>query len=505
MNSDHICRDQNHVKMYHKSTFAILVQPQLLSIRKRRIPTYYYNYICSFRGRINNTTVCNSNGSYYNRQFVSNHNKGKRSFHFYSPSNVERFTTTIRTMTNHPIKPPIAPTEGFDTSNDNDHDSDNEQDTGESASNESLVTQTETIPTETSTTVTSSSLSSIAPAFIHHSDDEWIPPNRPLVGDVGQAHLYAHIEDDKELRQLISEEEIMIQKNDSSITKKNESSRTNSSSLQVEEAEVVPPVASMDWLKTRRTMLTGQKMMKPDEAAIYKQSMTDIEIPIIEHMLFSQQELVQLIEAIGGQDVQVVLDHGDTKKGGRRRMGNDVMGIILVTGTNYVQMRNIATQIVRQLRRRKLQEVQVVGADLGPDGNMDDPNENWYVVDCGNYIIHIQDAKTRTAVNLAALWSGQDPIRKVDCTSDEAIDDYVARYPVPQNYTVGGSISATSTLLYDVNNWDATMKQFEKSRWARGNTNLLNAGSSGSSNNNTRFRNKPIVPKRRRKTSGRKT
>ena len=320
-------------------------------------------------------------------------------------------------------------------------------------------------------------------------NDEWIPPNRPLMGDVGQAHLYSHIEDDKALRELLSEDD----------------QKSTDSSIQMNdmavEAEVVPPLTSMDWLKTRRTMLMGQKMMKPDEAALYKQSMTDVELPIIEHTLYTRQELVRFIEAIGGQDVEVVLDHGDTKKGGRRRLGNDVMGIILVTGLNYVQMQTIANQIVRQLRRRKLQEVQVVGAELGVDGNMDDPNENWYVVDCGNYVVHIQDAHTRTSVNLAALWSGQDPIRKVDCTSDESVDDYVSRYPVPQNYTVGGSIASSSSLLYDVNNWDTTMKQFEKSRWTRGNTNQLNAGSSS----NTRFRNKPIVPKRRRKTSGRKT
>lgn len=324
-------------------------------------------------------------------------------------------------------------------------------------------------------------------------DDEWIPPERPLMGDVGQAHLYAHIEDNKELSQLLSEEEAKDDDTEGTESVTDQSSNTV-------QAEVVPPLTSMDWLKTRRTMLTGQKMMKPDEGALFKKSLMDVELPIIEHTLYTQKELVQFIESIGGHDVEVVLDRGDAKKGGRRRMGNDVMGIILATGNNYVQMRNIADQIVRQLRRRKLEEVEVVGAQCGPDGNMDDPNENWYAVHCGNYVVHIQDTNTRKAVNLAALWSGKDPIRKVDCTDENAVEDYIERYPVPESYIVGGSISASSTMLYDVNNWEATMKQFEKSGWTKGNTNLLNSRYS-----NTRFQRKPVVPKIRRKKSGRKT
>ena len=501
--------DTNNIYISKHMLSSTMILP--LSLRRRRIPTSFYNHYyddsirrscihdvtfhrscCRRNNKNDNNNNIVTNGSsngISNRWILNSSNYGMcmnnivtLGYRCSFKLRVQSFTTS--TSTNQGTKTDTLNEVVHNSNDDDDHDN-------IEVSDENIVIRT-----------ADSEHSTKLPVF----NDEWIPPNRPLMGDVGQAHLYTHIEDDKVLRQLLSEDEAnnegaegiesmtdpTIQKNDETIV----------------EAEVVPPLTSMDWLKTRRTMLTGQKMMKPDEAALYKQSMTDIELPIIEHMLYTEQELVQFMEAIGGQHVEVVLDRGDTKKGGRRRLGNDVMGIILVTGLNYVQMQSMANQLVRQLRRRRLQEVQVVGAELGVDGNQDDPNENWYVVDCGNYVVHIQDTKTRTAVNLAALWSGRDPIRTVDCTSDEAVDDYVSRYPVPHNYSVGGSIASSSSLLYDVNNWDATMKQFEKSRWTRGNTNMLNAGSSSSGSigsSRTRFRNKPIVPKRRRKTSGRKT
>jgi ribosomal silencing factor RsfS len=320
-------------------------------------------------------------------------------------------------------------------------------------------------------------------------DDEWIPPNRPLAGDKGRSNLYAHIEEAEEMRRLTKAMQLLEESTPTATVDLDGDSHDNNN-LNLVEPELLKPLTSIDWLKTRRTMLTGQKMMKPDEASLLKKALVDVEIPAIEHTLLTQQELIQCIEAVGGRNVEVVLDKV-TKIGGRRRMGDDVLGIILVTGTNYIQMQNIANHIVRQLRRRKLQEVNVIGAESGPDGNMNDPNENWYVVDCYNYIVHIQDAKTRAAVNLAALWSGQDPLRTVDITNEDAIEAYVAKYPVPETYTAGSSISSSS--LYDANNWDATIKQFERNRWTK----------KDSPDSSTR--NKPIVPKRKRKTSGRKT
>jgi Ribosomal silencing factor during starvation len=125
-----------------------------------------------------------------------------------------------------------------------------------------------------------------------------------------------------------------------------------------------------------------------------------------------------------------------------------------------------------------LQQVGVLGAELGADGNMDDPNENWFVVDCRNYVVHIQDAKTRKAVNLEGLWSGKDGLHKVSMYDDDAVEDYVAANPVPHDYTGGGT-------SYFAGDWEDTIKQLERNRW-------------------TATPRQPVVPKGKRKTSGRK-
>lgn len=289
---------------------------------------------------------------------------------------------------------------------------------------------------------------------------EWIPPDRPLAGDKGQSHLYTHVEEAEQLRRIEKDLKLLEE----------EDKEKERASVELNSVEA----PSVDWLKTRRAVLAGQqiglRMMKPQESASAKHAMVD-EILVKEHMLLSRKEIAMCLEAMGGQDIQVVLDDPAAS-----RMGGP-KGIILVTGTNHVQLRTLADTLVRQLRRRNLQQVGVLGAELGADGNADDPNENWFVVDCRNYIVHIQDAKTRDAVNLEGLWSGKDGLHKVDSNDDDAIENYVAANPVPDDYTGGGS-------SYFADDWDDTLKQLEKSRWSTP--------------------RRPIVPKRKQKSSGRK-
>jgi ribosomal silencing factor RsfS len=271
---------------------------------------------------------------------------------------------------------------------------------------------------------------------------EWIPPDRPLTGDQGQSHLFPNIqdqnreegEDDEEWELRRIEEELRL------IEQQEESAKETKLDASI---DADPHV---DWLKTRRSVLgqEGLDMMTPSEAVARKQEMSDI--PVKEHTLLSKKEIATCLDALGGRDITVVLDNPK-----KRRMGGP-NGMVFVTVSSNSQMRSLADALVRQMRRRKLQEVGVLGAELGPEGN-DDASETWMVVDCMNYIVHFQDEKTRKALDLEGLWSGKDKLHNLNTMDEDACDAYVAENPVPDNY---GVISS---------DWDETLKRLQKNRW----------------------------------------
>ena len=265
--------------------------------------------------------------------------------------------------------------------------------------------------------------------------EDWIPPDRPLAGDQGQSHLYApqQEEDSDKMIQHIEEELERLEKEEAA------------------PSEDTFTETSVDWLKTRRKVLgseeqgeSGVGLMSPKEAASRKQDMSDI--PIKEHMLLSKDEIATCLETLGGTDISVILDNPK-----KRRMGGAI-GLIIVTAYSNTQIRMLADTLVRQLRRRKLHEVGVVGAQLGPEG-ADDPDENWYVVDCRNYVVHIQGERIRKAIDLEGLWSGRDGLFNVNQLDEDEVDDWVAANPVPDDYG------------FPVFDWDSKLKKLEKSRY----------------------------------------
>jgi len=187
----------------------------------------------------------------------------------------------------------------------------------------------------------------------------------------------------------------------------------------------------VDWLVSRRKRLEMQDdvLLTPEEGKLKKQRISD-DIPVKMNTLLSKDEIIYCLEALGGRDIIFIYD--DPRS---RRLGGS-MGLVVVTGDSRQQLRMIADSLVRQLRRRNLQENDVIGAQLGFEGSTDDPNEGWFVVDCRNFVVHIQDERTRTAVNLEGWWSdeGMRELDKITSLDDPRVDDWVAANPVPKDY-----------------------------------------------------------------------
>lgn len=271
---------------------------------------------------------------------------------------------------------------------------------------------------------------------------EWIPPSHPLAGDRGQSYLEGRFQnqtdDDQELNNDV---EIMEKQLNESKAQEQASSSSSSSST------TAP--TTVDWLQTRRKKLGAMEMLSPEQATHRKQTMANDEIALKHHTLLSKNEIAALLQAMGGRDITVILD--DPKK---RRMGG-ALGLILVSAATHTQLSMMADALVRQMRRRDLHQLHVMGAQHGPEGDSrsNSHDETWIVVDCRNYIVHFQDETTRQLVNLEALWSGQDPLFQVDYQNEEKVDEYIAQHPVPVNY-------GRSTVEFD-----NVLKQLHKSRY----------------------------------------
>lgn len=278
---------------------------------------------------------------------------------------------------------------------------------------------------------------------------DWIPPNRPLIGDQQQSYFNkpssssssSPMEDEEEndeLRQLQLEIDRLEEEEKAKKSKKKKKAATTD----LVPAAVPDGDGSIDWLQTRRRVM-GEGMNATIPSASRHEALFEVEVK--HHTLLRKDEIALVMDALGGEDIQVIYDNPL-----ERRMGG-AMGMILVTAPRSSQMRVMADTLVRQLRHRKLQEVNVLGAMQGPEGEED---SNWMVVDCRNFVVHILEEKTRAALNLEGLWNGKDPLHQVSFQDEDAVENYIAAHPVPDNY-------GAHSLL----NWDDRFRQLQKNRW----------------------------------------
>lgn len=271
--------------------------------------------------------------------------------------------------------------------------------------------------------------------------EDWIRPQRPLIGDVGQSHLYAKEDDDDADETLKSE--------------------TSTSSYNPDDT------TGVDWLRTRRSKLEDNgELLTPDEGTAKKRALGTI--PVLEHVLLSRSEITSCLDALGAREIVVVMDNPK-----RPRMGHSTEGMIFCTAVSFQAAQLYADTLVREMRKRKLQDTGVVGAQLGPEGiDENDPfdDSTWVIVDCDNHVVHIMDDITRNHLKLEDLWSGKEKaLLKLNSMDEEAVDEYVAANPVPEGYGRRRSNS----------DWNETMRRLEKTRF-------------------TTEHKRPVVPKKRK-------
>eukprot|EP00546_Thalassionema_frauenfeldii_P012626 CAMPEP_0178910178 /NCGR_PEP_ID=MMETSP0786-20121207/8949_1 /TAXON_ID=186022 /ORGANISM="Thalassionema frauenfeldii, Strain CCMP 1798" /LENGTH=269 /DNA_ID=CAMNT_0020582393 /DNA_START=41 /DNA_END=847 /DNA_ORIENTATION=- len=227
----------------------------------------------------------------------------------------------------------------------------------------------------------------------HEEKFEWIPPNRPLSGDKGQSNLYAGDEEE-------------------------------------EEETATQPV---DWLVTRRANQSPIAMGLPNK----NKRFSDAELEVLEGVLLSSKEIEKCITAMGGTDYKLIKDSDADLAG--------LAGLIIVTATSSQHLNLLADTLVRQLKQRKLQDYGVEGALNGADGNGGN-NETWLAVDCDNFIVHIMLEDTRRHLNIEPLWSGADGFFELNASDENAVDDYVARNPIPEDYGSVDTLDVTDTI-----------------------------------------------------------
>jgi len=233
------------------------------------------------------------------------------------------------------------------------------------------------------------------------TDDEdffkWIPPNRPLVGDKGNYET----QDGEE---------------DTTITNNTASNQSSSSSV--------------DWLATRRSKQSALTMGLPGKGVRF----AGAELEVLPGVLLSSREIEQCLTAMGGTDYLLLASDDEDLQ---RRMGN-ANGVILVTATSTQHLAVLAQTLIRQLKQRNLNNFGVSGAKRSSKrsrrGNASNGTDDWEVVDCANYVVNIMLKDTRRHLNIEAIWSGEDDLFYLDYSDEKAVDDYVARNPVPDEY-----------------------------------------------------------------------
>lgn len=157
-----------------------------------------------------------------------------------------------------------------------------------------------------------------------------------------------------------------------------------------------------------------------DIASVSKYSYT---IPTIEGKLLTLEEVEKVLVSQGGENVRIVDMQGES-------LGN-ISNFVIASGRSARHLNKMSTTIVQALKNRKLFK-EKGGAAEG------DKDDDWQLVDCQKFLVHLMLPETRAHVDLESHWSqkhrpyvtyNEDPV-----AYEQEFSKLLVMHPCPEGY-----------------------------------------------------------------------
>jgi len=297
------------------------------------------------------------------------------------------------------------------------------------------------------------------------TEDEALERFLKELDDNGIGYSMIDVDDNDEEKEIVKEEGKNSKEKDNILI--NKSTEEERADAEYEGDAFMDDYNTPDWTKTR-------KAKKNDTIPSSPSSILEVR----PNTLLHHTEIMSVLTSMGGQDV-ILINNTLVKE---RLM---VDGMILCTSPYSQQhLRSLSQTIVNHMKQRKLYENDIQGAITGAE-----EADDWYSIDCGNYIVHIMDPITRASLNLELLWEynvdqtaerKRDELRTIDMNNEDEIEDYIGKNPIPEEYSQkfiheyaknkgdGGvnSVDVFRNLRFKV--WEDQMKRQEKKKKQKG-------------------------------------
>jgi hypothetical protein len=307
---------------------------------------------------------------------------------------------------------------------------------------------------------------------------EWIRPNRPLSGDQGNygedTVNTGEVEDDDAilrqldeelaaLQQLEAKEAVEQQQDDWSNSTTVDWLQTRRSALLQPSPLVVPSAVTKANEKSSPSSTPGSSSRSrppttKKDGAPKSEQVDDDKGQVV---LVTHQEITEILERLGATKVNVILDDPV-----RPRMGGQPLkGMVFCSGNHPFHIASLY-RALQDYMDDKRDEYNLPPDDNDDSDDDDEENaeyrlifqemetersrtdrasrrskndkavrkhttkeETWRILDCIDYVVHIQDEATRNHFRLEYLWSGEDPLWKLNLQDEASVDEYVANHP----------------------------------------------------------------------------